>query len=83
MTPLNHFDIRLTPQELDYIAGVLMDRPHREVAVLLSNIKNQIDYQQKAASEPVMGLAGDVPQHLHAVQPQRPLSNGHDAPTAA
>lgn len=74
MTPIQHFDIRFTPAELDYIANVLMDRPHREVAVLLANIKSQVEYAQKAAAEPQVGLG---PTHeAPAVAARYP--NGHD-----
>ena len=39
--------IELTAQELDYIANVLMDRPHREVAALLQNLRVQVESQQR------------------------------------
>lgn len=54
---LQHFDIRLTPQELDQIANLLAQQPWHQVNALLGNIKAQVDYQQKAAAEPMSGLA--------------------------
>jgi hypothetical protein len=52
---MNHFDIRLTPQELDFIANMLAQQPWAQVNALLTNIKSQIDYQQKAALMPATG----------------------------
>lgn len=52
---MNHFDIRLTAQELDYLANTLAQRPWQEVHALLANIKQQIDYQQKVAAMPQQG----------------------------
>lgn len=66
MTPVQHFDIRLAPQELDLIANILAQRPWHEVNAILASIKAQIDFQQKVAAE------AQVP----TVQARTP--NGHD-----
>ena len=63
---MNHFDIRLTAQELDYVANALAQRPWQEVNNLLSNIKEQISMQQNIAASETTGY----------VQQQ---SNGHDS----
>ena len=75
MTPLNHFDIRLTPQELDQIANLLAQQPWHQVNALLGNIKAQVDYQQKAAQEPLTGPRGN---EQFTPAGGVPLSNGHD-----
>ena len=59
---MNHFDIRLTTQELDYIANTLSQRPWAEVNTLLTNLKGQIDYQQKVEATPKI----DPSQHTTA-----------------
>lgn len=74
MTPIQHFDIRLTPQELDFIANILAQQPWAQVNALLSNIKAQVDYQQKAAAEPVMGIP---PSPSDAELSLQPTLNGH------
>ena len=53
---INHFDIRLTPQELDLIANVLAQRPWQEVNALLSNLKAQVDMAQKQNADPHVGV---------------------------
>lgn len=53
---MNYFDIRLTPQELDYVANTLAARPWSEVNALLTNIKQQIDLQQKQAADAHTGV---------------------------
>ena len=75
MTPINHFDIRLTPQELDYIANTLAQRPWHEVNAILTNIKAQIDFQQKAAQEP---LTGDLQSGPRLADFPAPGLNGHN-----
>lgn len=50
---MNHFNIRLTAQEMDYIANVLTQRPWVEVNVLLANLKQQIEQAQKEAAEDI------------------------------
>lgn len=74
MTPINHFDIRLTPQELDIVANALANMPWGQVNALLSNIKAQVDYQQKLANEPVMGVPPSPSDHELSLQP---TLNGH------
>ena len=38
--------LEFTPQELDYIANVLAERPWKETNALMVNIQNQIQAQQ-------------------------------------
>lgn len=63
---MTHFDIRLTTQELDYLANTLAQRPWGEVNQLLANIKGQIDTQQK--------LAAIQPDPV--IERNRPMPNG-------
>ncbi len=71
---IQHFDIRFTPQELDIVANALANMPWGQVNQLLSNIKAQVDYQQKAAAEPVMGIP---PSPHDAELSLQPTLNGH------
>ena len=43
---MNKISLEFTPQELDYIANVLAERPWKEANTLLSNIQNQVQAQQ-------------------------------------
>lgn len=75
MNPVQHFDIRLTPQELDIVANALTNQPWGQVNALLLNIKAQVEYQQKAAMEPVMGIPPSPSDAELSLQPQQ--INGH------
>ena len=70
--PIQHFDIRLTPQELDVVANALTQAPWHVVNGLLNNIKAQVDQQQREAQMPQtdMGVRLD----------DFPLPNGHAVP---
>ena len=80
MTPLPHFDIRLKPHELDQIANLLAQQPWHTVNALLANIKDQVEYQQKAAAEPQVGVV-PVPRAATAFGPngetEQAYVNGH------
>jgi hypothetical protein len=43
---MNKLTLELTPQELDYIANVLAERPWKETNALMVNIQNQVQTQQ-------------------------------------
>ena len=44
---MNKISLEFTPQELDYIANVLAERPWKEANGLLTNIQQQVQQQQK------------------------------------
>ena len=69
---MNHFDIRLTTQELDIVANALSNAPWGVVNALLINIKAQVEAQQREAQMPQtdMGVRLD----------DFPLPNGHAVP---
>lgn len=71
MTPLNHFDIRLTPQELDIVANALAEAPWKFANPVLTNIKSQVDMQQKIDQMRPVG-----PQEQQELSLQ-PTLNGH------
>ncbi len=67
---MNHFDIRLTTQELDYIANLLAQQPWAQVNALLSNIKGQIDMAQKLDQmRPVGEPTQEQVQHVNGALP--------------
>jgi hypothetical protein len=67
---MNKIDIQLTPQEMDYIANCLAQRPWAEVNALLANLKGQIDYQQKVEAEERVGMT--QPNGYDNVSPIQP-----------
>lgn len=79
---MNHFDLRLTPQELDKIANLLSQQPWFQVNDLLVNIKAQIDYQQKAE---MAVRSGNQSAHDEAVivKPSRNTAFGPNGETEA
>lgn len=44
---MNKLTLEFTPQELDYIANVLADRPWKEANALMVNIQQQVMAQQR------------------------------------
>jgi hypothetical protein len=51
--------IEFTPQELDYIATILADRPWKEANALLANLQAQVQAQQPAQAAPHTGNGHD------------------------
>ena len=67
---IQHFDIRLTTQELDYIANILAQQPWAQVNTLLANIKGQIDMAQKLDQmRPVGEAIQERPQQVNGALP--------------
>jgi hypothetical protein len=50
---MNKISLEFTPQELDYIANVLAERPWKEANGLLSNIQQQVQSQQQQEKQDV------------------------------
>jgi len=58
-------DIRFSPASLQYVLGVLQDRPHREVAGLLADLIAQVQ-AQAMQPQPPAGAAAPAALNGHA-----------------
>ena len=60
-----NFALHLTDKEVDYIFGVLAQRPWGEVAALMGNIKLQIDEQQQQQTRPAPAMTDNTVVRLN------------------